>query len=143
MNDENLKKGEATRFKSGEKAAEAGRKGGIASGESKRLQKDIQKAFRAIFEAEIPSGKAKEALEALELPPDMFNGMLYGITRRAIQGDPRAFDLVMKYSGHDRLREAEIAERTRDSNSEDKAAYEQMMKALNGSAESDWSGEDV
>ena len=41
MNDENLKKGVRTQFKSGEEAARKGRKGGTNSGTSKRTQKTI------------------------------------------------------------------------------------------------------
>ena len=37
-NDENLKNGIATQFRSGEEAVRNGRKGGIASGESRRLK---------------------------------------------------------------------------------------------------------
>ena len=39
---ENLEKGKATRFKSGEEAANAGRKGGIASVESRRKAKGMR-----------------------------------------------------------------------------------------------------
>lgn len=42
MNDENLKKGKATQFKSGEKQASISRKGGIASGEAKRKAKSLR-----------------------------------------------------------------------------------------------------
>ena len=38
MNDENLKKGEATRFRSGEDAVRNGQKGGIASGKARRAK---------------------------------------------------------------------------------------------------------
>lgn len=41
-NNENLKKGKATQFKSGEEAVKNGRKGGIASGEAKREKKLIK-----------------------------------------------------------------------------------------------------
>lgn len=46
MNDENLKKGEATRFKSGEEAARNGSKGGKASGRARRKQADMRKLLR-------------------------------------------------------------------------------------------------
>ena len=42
-NPENLKKGKATQFKSGEKAVENGRKGGIASGVAKREKADFKR----------------------------------------------------------------------------------------------------
>lgn len=44
MNDENLKNGQATQFRSGEEAArEAGRKGGIASGQARSFKSLIRK----------------------------------------------------------------------------------------------------
>ena len=43
-NNKNLEKGKATQFKSGEQAAKAGRKGGIASGEAKRKNKSLRDA---------------------------------------------------------------------------------------------------
>lgn len=41
--------GIATRFQSGNKAAKAGRDGGIASGESKRRWKSLREAFRELL----------------------------------------------------------------------------------------------
>lgn len=49
MNDKNLEKGEATRFKSGVEAVKAGRKGGIASGEAKRGKKRLTDVLRSIL----------------------------------------------------------------------------------------------
>lgn len=45
MNNENLKKGEATRFKSGERAAIEGRKGGLAFGENNRRRKLLRESI--------------------------------------------------------------------------------------------------
>lgn len=45
MNNENLKKGEATRFKSGERAAREGRKGGLAFGENNRRRKLLRESI--------------------------------------------------------------------------------------------------
>lgn len=56
-NEENLKKGKKTQFKSGEKAARNGRKGGIASGESKREKKTIQKILSDYFDSDVKEHK--------------------------------------------------------------------------------------
>lgn len=50
VNDENLKKGKATQFKSGEEAARSGRKGGIASGKAKREKADMRKLLAMMLE---------------------------------------------------------------------------------------------
>ncbi len=57
-NEENLKKGKATQFKSGEEAAKCGRKGGIASGIAKREKKTIQQILTDLLESDVKSQKA-------------------------------------------------------------------------------------
>ena len=49
-NEENLKKGEPFRFRSGEEAAKAGQKGGIASGESRRRKKAMRDTAKMILD---------------------------------------------------------------------------------------------
>lgn len=61
-NEENLKKGKKTQFKSGEQAATYGRKGGIASGKSKREKKTIQKILSDYLESEVKSQKSLKGI---------------------------------------------------------------------------------
>lgn len=49
-NEQNLEKGIATQFKSGEEAVENGRKGGIASGEAKRRRKTLKEELLLMLE---------------------------------------------------------------------------------------------
>lgn len=51
-NEQNLEKGVATQFKSGEEAVENGRKGGIASGEAKRRRKTLKEELLLMLENE-------------------------------------------------------------------------------------------
>ena len=51
MNNENLKKGEATRFTSGERAVECGRKGGIESHKKKKLLKTFRECVEDIIDS--------------------------------------------------------------------------------------------
>lgn len=60
----NLKKGKATQFQSGEKAANAGRKGGINSGKAKRQKKTLAQMAQAFAALPVPD-KTKEQLKAL------------------------------------------------------------------------------
>lgn len=60
---ENLKKGKATQFKSGQKAAESGRKGGIASGEAKRKKKALAEMARAFADLSVKAEKKKQLEE--------------------------------------------------------------------------------
>lgn len=67
-NEQNLEKGVATQFKSGEQAAENGRKGGIASGESKRRRKTLKEELLLMLEDETVQKSITAALiaEAIE-----------------------------------------------------------------------------
>lgn len=65
MNEENLKKGKATQFKSGEEAAKSGRKGGIASGKSRKAQKTMREAAQIALEMTVGTGK-KVDIEAIK-----------------------------------------------------------------------------
>ena len=60
---DNLKKGnKKTEFKSGRKAAEAGRKGGIASGEAKRRKKTIYQLAKTVADSPISNKNARAQL---------------------------------------------------------------------------------
>ena len=61
-NEKNLKKGKATQFKSGEEAARNGRKGGIASGESKRERKTIQSLLNDFLDSNVKDQKSLKKL---------------------------------------------------------------------------------
>lgn len=49
-NDENLEKGKATQFKSGDEAARNGQKGGVSSGRSRRKKADMRKAVQNLLD---------------------------------------------------------------------------------------------
>ena len=68
MNDENLKKGKATQFKSGEEAVKNGRKGGQKSGESRRRKREIKATLQAIMDetfVDKNSGRELQGIDAL------------------------------------------------------------------------------
>lgn len=52
-NEENLKKGKATQFKSGAEAARFGKKGGKASGRAKRQKKTVQEILTGLMSTPI------------------------------------------------------------------------------------------
>ena len=60
MNDENLKKGKETQFRSGEEQAEKARKGGVASGRSRRKKSDIKKTIQAILDETYTDNKGEK-----------------------------------------------------------------------------------
>ena len=60
-NEENLKKGKATQFQSGEEAARNGQKGGVASGASRRRRKAMRQTVNTL----LGSGRNVDAGEFL------------------------------------------------------------------------------
>ena len=85
-NEENLKKGAATRFKSGEEAAANGRKGGIASGESKRKRKALRECLEELLAMEQKDKKGKTITGADAITAALF--------KKAMNGDISAYTTI-------------------------------------------------
>lgn len=79
MNDENLKHGEATRFRSGEEAAKNGRKGGKASG--------AVRGFRAAFKKRMREN------------PELIDAVLDALEAAVDEGNVNAIKLALELSG--------------------------------------------
>ena len=62
----NLKNTEATQFKSGLKAVESGRKGGIASGKAKREKADFKRKCQMWMETEVAKDKNGRTMTGAE-----------------------------------------------------------------------------
>ena len=89
-NIENLKP--FTSEQSREKAAENGRKGGIASGEAKRNKKSIREAIEILLETDIKdktSGMTKSGAEAIAIAQ----------FQKALKGDTKAFVALRDTAG--------------------------------------------
>lgn len=70
-NNENLKKGKATQFKSGEQAANAGRKGGIKSGQAKKAKKNMRQIAQTLLSSPVSKDmkNVKNDLERMGIEP--------------------------------------------------------------------------
>lgn len=80
MNDENLKKGKATQFRSGEEATRTnGAKGGKASGVSRSFRSATKKRLRE--------------------HPELFEEIITMLTDRTLSGDLKALELLLELSG--------------------------------------------
>lgn len=105
-NDENLKKGAATQFRSGEEAARNGRKGGIQSGINRRKKCASRKYLK-----ELLAIQPKLTDKDLKLLEKMGVKELEGIDNeflitmamlaKAKDGDLRAYDMVHEYLAED------------------------------------------
>lgn len=101
----NLKRGKNTRFQPGDKQgkAEAGRIGGIASGESRRSKKTMAEIARMISSSPVPQDmkKAHESLQKMGLEQDdrTWNAaVVAGVFKKAIDGDERAAQKVEEWT---------------------------------------------
>lgn len=83
-----------------EEAVKNGRKGGIASGESKREKKSLKSALLALLEAE---HKAKDE-EGKEIKRTGWEEVTIGLYKKAIGGDPKAMKLLSELIGEYKLR---------------------------------------
>ena len=92
--DEMREIGRATRFQSCNKAAKSGRKGGIASGESKRKQKTMKEMLDYLLEKEVVNKSTGEKVTSLE-------AMMSAIVRKAISGHVESCKFVRSTIGQD------------------------------------------
>lgn len=99
MNDENLKKGVRTQFKSGEEAARKGRKGGINSGKSKRIKKTINECTNMLLAQRITDESTEEQIRSLfgvKRGEEITYALLTSaaLIQRAVKGDVQAIKLI-------------------------------------------------
>ena len=71
-----------TQFKSGRKAVESGKKGGIASGKSKRQRKEFKEAIKTALTVVMDNNKTVQEI-GIEALMDKF-----------MKGDPKVFELI-------------------------------------------------
>lgn len=104
---DNLKKGKATQFKTGEKQAAIAKKGGIASGEAKRRKKLLKECLDELLEKDYMDKKGNKASGAEALASTLF--------KKALAGDLKAFELVRDTAGQkpvERVMLAEVDQKT-------------------------------
>lgn len=102
-NEQNLEKGVATQFKSGEEAAENGRKGGIASGESKRRAKTLRELAQTWLETEVTKDKKGDPLTGGEF-------MMAVAAKEIAKGNPKFWELMRDTAGQKPTDKVVIAE---------------------------------
>lgn len=116
-NPENLKKGIATQFQSGEAAARNGAKGGKATAQKKREKRALREAAELLLSMPVPEGKDERNIKALRglgiQPEDMTCGMavLVAQFKKAMNGDTRAAKFLRDTAGWDpafQLQEAQF-----------------------------------
>lgn len=102
-NEQNLEKGKATQFKSGEEAAKAGRKGGIASGEARREKADLKKQLLLFLETDATTDKSGNPLTGAEL-------MVKVAAREMAKGNPKFWELIRDTAGFKPIDKVQVTE---------------------------------
>lgn len=94
-NEENLKNGEPFRFRSGEEAAKAGKKGGIASGEARRRKKAMRDTAEMLLDMQVPKAakELKQKLAIMGISEEDFTyqtAVMVGVINQAMKGNTKA-----------------------------------------------------
>lgn len=119
-NEENLKKGEPYRFRSGEHAVKNGIKGGKASGEARRRKKAMRDAVIMMLDMDLPAG-AKELrmkLKAMGVKEEDLTyqtAIMVGIVNQAMKGNTKAAAFLRDTAGENpslELRKRELEQRS-------------------------------
>lgn len=100
---ENLKKGKATQFKSGEKAVQSGRKGGIASGKAKREKADFKKKCQIWMETEVAKDKNGNPMTGADL-------MIAVAGKEIKDGSAKFWELMRDTAGYKPIDKVMVAE---------------------------------
>lgn len=96
-------KGKATRFKSGQEAVNAGKKGGIASGKARREKADLRKQIQLFFESDATTDRNGNPLTGAEL-------MVKVAVKEMTKGNPKYWELLRDTGGFKPVDKVQIAE---------------------------------
>ena len=91
MNDDNL------RTPSTEEAREIGRKGGIASGETRRRKKTLREQMEMLLSLPVKDETTKDFIESLGIDSEEVNNALaitLSMYQEALKGNTKAFELI-------------------------------------------------
>ena len=101
-NEENLKKGKDTQFRSGEEAARYGAKGGKKSGESRTINAEMRKRLEQIVKMTLKEGKAdkiKNLADAKGANLTVSDALLVKLVTMALGGNIKAMGKLMELIG--------------------------------------------
>lgn len=133
-NEENLLKGKATQFKSGEKAAESGRKGGHASGKAKRQKKLFKEMLAELMQLPVDEKKPRDFSKSKNLNEAVTSGKTceqmaaLALLNKIKKGDTKAIELYLAIIGE---KPAELTEvKVTDNRPVESMTYEEAMELL-------------
>jgi hypothetical protein len=100
-NGENLKKGKRSQFKSGEEAAKNGRKGGVASGKSRRRKKAMKERLKEALDLSVVNPNVKKMMQSVGMDGEgtNYDAVVASIIAGTIQGMPGYARLLAELIG--------------------------------------------
>lgn len=99
-NENNLKNGVKTQFRSGAEAVKNGQKGGIASGIKRKEQATYREMAKTILATNIKDKDILAQLEAFGITDDTVKAFtLLGLIKASTQGSHNAFDRLLELAG--------------------------------------------
>lgn len=102
-NEENLKNGQQYQFRSGEQAAEAGRKGGIASGKARRAKRTMREAAKMFMDMPLKGyPELSVKLKAMGISDEDLTfqmAMISSMMAKAMQGNTKAAAFLRDTAG--------------------------------------------
>lgn len=126
---------------------EINRRGGKASGESRRKKANFRKTLNALLTAEIDSPEWSPVLEALGLDSTLESAVNAAMIKEALSGNVKAYEAIAKYSGQTERTDADqeeqqlrmaVTKAKMGVNDEDEMEDDGFLDALNGTADTDW-----
>lgn len=102
---------------------------GKASGKSRQRKADFRKTLNLLLTAEIDSPEWTDTLKALGLEPTLENAINMVMVRAALGGNPKAYELIAKYSGQTAMSNEDV--RNREADTELKMARRQAVTGEN------------
>jgi hypothetical protein len=105
-----MEKGEETRFRSGNEAAEHGKKGGVASGESRRRKRTLREMVEIFGELGV-SDKTRKMMKELDIPEDLMTRKMQPVValyNKAGKGDVAAFNAIRDITGEKPVDETKV-----------------------------------
>lgn len=131
-------------------AREFGRRGGKASGESRRRKADFRKTLNALLTAEIDSPEWTPVLESMGVESTLEAAVNAAMIREALNGNVKAYLAIKDVLGQTSKSDVDLEEQqlrmaaTKANMGVDDEAQDDdgFLEALKGSVEEDWAGED-
>ena len=150
-NNENLKKGELTRFRSGEEAARNGRKGGQASGTARRRKAAMRETMNRLLTMQAEVDGLSDILRADGGESTYEEIITMAMIEQAMRGNVKAFLAIRDTLGQTTKSEADLEEQKirvtaakakAGQDTEEEQENDGFLDALRNSASDDWADND-